>query len=252
MTARVLVTRPAEGSGELCAALAAHGMEPVPVPTVAIDRESTAGELDAMLATLDGADWLVLTSANGAAALAERLAADGRSVPRTTRVAAVGPATASALEEAGVHVDHVPERYLTVAIADGLGDVAGRRVVLARADAATPELREALLEAGAEVEEVVAYRTVEGPARSRDALHVALQRDLAGVTFTSSSTVRGLERLASPTDRQRARAIPAFCIGPVTAATARRTGFHVAAVAEEHTASGLADIVARHLVEGDR
>lgn len=253
MSDRILVTRPAEQAGELCAALRTHGFEPISVPTVAIDRASAAADLDAMLAGgLDHTDWLVVTSANGALALAERMAAGGRALPPEIRLAAVGPATAGALEDAGLRVDHVPDRYLTVAIAEGLGDVAGRRVVLARADAATPDLRNALLEAGADVTEVVAYRTVEGPAESRDALHVALQRDLRGVTFTSSSTVRGLMRLASPIDRQRARAIPALCIGPVTAGTAVRLGFDVTVVAEEHTTAGLAGAIARHLSEGDR
>lgn len=251
MSARILVTRPAEQAGELCAALRARGLDPVPVPTVSIDRASAAADLDAALAGgLEGAAWLVITSANGAVALAERMAA-GRTLPADMRLAAVGPATAGALAEAGLRVDHVPDRYLTVAIAEGLGDVAGCRVVLARADAATPHLREALVEAGAEVTEVVAYRTVEGPAESRDPLRGALHRDLHGISFTSSSTVRGLMRLAAPTDRHRARAIPAFCIGPVTAATARRRGFDVEAVAEEHTADGLADAIARHFREGD-
>jgi uroporphyrinogen-III synthase len=252
MSARILVTRPANQAQELCAALRSHGFDPVAVPTVAIDRASAASGLDAMLANLDGADWLVITSPNGAAALTERMAARERPLPAGMRLAAVGPATAGVLEEAGLRVDHVPDRYLTVAIAAGLGDVSGRHVILARADAATPDLRDALVEAGAEVTEVVAYRTIEGPAASRDALHVALNRELRGITFTSSSTVRGLMRLASPTDRHRARSIPALCIGPVTAETARRAGFDVEVVAEEHTADGLAGAVARHFSEGDR
>lgn len=248
---RILVTRPAEQAPELSARLVERRLKPVAVPTVAIDTDSTAAELDTMLSSLDGADWLVVTSANGATALAGRLAAAERRLPDTVRVAAVGPATAAALADRGIVVDHVPDEYLTVAIADGMGPVTGRRVLLARADAATPELREALVVRGARVEEVVAYRTIEGPAESRDALHVALHQDLSGIAFTSSSTVRGLLRLASPTDRPRARAIPAFCIGPVTAATARSFGFDVEAVAGDHTATGLAHAIAGHLENGD-
>ncbi len=253
MISRVLVTRPTGQAAELCRELQARGIEPVAVPTVAIDAAPAAPALDTMLDDgLDGADWLVITSANGAMALAERLALGHRRIPAATRLAAVGPATAGALASAGLRVDHVPARYLTVAIAEGLGDVAGRRVVLARADAATPELRDALVHAGADVTEVIAYRTVEGPPASRDALHAALHQDLAGMTFTSSSTVRGLLRLASPTGRQRARTIPAYCIGPVTAKTARRSGFDVEVVAPEHTAAGLATAIAIHLHQGDR
>jgi uroporphyrinogen III methyltransferase/synthase len=252
MSPTLLVTRPAAQAAERVARLRERGIGSVVVPTVTIDQSSSAADLDRMLTTLDGADWLVLTSANGAEALAARVAITGRGLPAGTRVAAVGPATAEALCAAGIGVDHVPADYLTVEIASGLGDVRDRRVVLARADAATPELREALLARGARVEEVVAYRTIEGPASSRDPLRAALHADMHGVTFTSSSTVRGLLRLASAVDRGRARSLPAFCIGPVTAATARRSGFDVAAVAANHTAAGLATSIADHFDRGDR
>lgn len=246
MTRRILVTRPEGQTSGLAGLLRDRGLTPVLVPTVAIDAGSSDDALDAMLAALDGADWLVVTSANGAAALAARLDAMKARLPEGLRVAAVGPATAGVLRQRNITVDHVPGAYRTVAIAAGLGDVHGLRIVLARADAATLALRHALLERGARVEEVVAYLTVEGPASSRDPLHAALHADLDGLAFTSSSTVRGLVRLASPLDRGRARAVPAFCIGPVTAETAGQLGFNVVAVADDHTALGLADAIAAH------
>ena len=252
MSPRILVTRPSGQADELRRHLAQRSIEATSVPTVAIDLASAAEGLDAALTDLAGADWLVLTSANGAEALVARLAVNGAHLPEATRIAAVGPATAEVLVAAGIRVDHVPDDYLTVAIAGGLGEVAGRRVVLARADAATPELHAALVTQGAIVEEVVAYRTVEGPASSRDPLRVALQQDLDGIAFTSGSTVRGLTRLGSPLDRSRARALPAFCIGPVTAAEARQTGFDVAAIAVMHTAAGLADAIVTHFAREDR
>lgn len=247
MTPRILVTRPAAQAGQLARLLEQRGLEAVAIPTVAVDSRSTAADLDAMLEGLPDADWLVITSANGAHALAARLSATHRRLPQGLRVAAVGPATALALHAVGIEVGQVPERYLTVAIADRLGDIRGRRVVLARADAATSGLRDALRDRGATVEEVVAYRTTEGPAGSRDLLHAALQQDLGGIAFTSGSGVRGLTRLTAHVDRARARALPAFCIGPVTAEAARRAGFDIAAVAAVHTAPGLADAIATHL-----
>jgi uroporphyrinogen III methyltransferase/synthase len=252
MSRRILVTRPSGQADDLGDHLRERGMTPISVPTVAIDASSATDDIDHMLTTLDGADWLVITSSNGADALRDRLRATRRILPTGMRVAAVGPATAEALTHAGVRVNHVPDAYLTVAIAEGLGDVEGRRVVLARADAATPELHNALTERGAVVEEVVAYRTVEGPASSRDPLREALHGELAGIAFTSSSTVRGLLRLASPIDRGRARVVPAFCIGPVTAATARQLGFDITAVAAEHTAAGLAHAISTHFAREDR
>ena len=242
----LLVTRPAPQAAELVSLLAERGIDAISVPTVEIAPAPPGGALDDAIRSLDGAAWLVITSVNGAAALLERLVALGRSVPKGVRLAAVGPATAGALRSGGLHVDHVPSRYRTVAIAEGLGEVAGKRVVLARADAATRDLRDALLERGALVEEVVAYRTVEGPAGSRDSIHAALAQPLDGVTFTSGSTVRGLHALLSPPEALRATALPAYCIGPVTARVARRAGFAVPVIAGQHTVAALAEAIHRH------
>lgn len=252
MTVTLLVTRPDSQAAELVAQLTERGIGSRTVPTVAIDADAARMGLDRALDRLPGADWLVLTSANGADAVVDCMRSAGRRVPEGTRVAAIGPATARVLEAAGITVDHVPVRYLTAEIAAGLGTVSGRRIVLARADAATPALRDALLAQGALVEEAVAYRTIEGPTDSRDALNAALHDRLDGITFTSSSTVRGLVELASPMNRGRARSLPSFCIGPITAQTARRAGFDVAAIADEHTAAGLADAVASYFARAAR
>ncbi|HYM53468.1 MAG TPA: uroporphyrinogen-III synthase [Candidatus Dormibacteraeota bacterium] len=243
----LLVTRPASQAAELVALLAERGIDAISVPTVAIAPPAPGGPLDDAIRSIDSAAWLVITSVNGAAALVERLRALDRSLPASLRLAAVGPATAEALRAGGLRVDHLPSQFRTVAIAEGLGDVVGRRVVLARADAATRDLRDALLERGALVEEVVAYRTVEGPAESRDRLRVALAQPLDGVTFTSGSTVRGLHALLSPPEALRATALPAYCIGPVTERVARRAGFAVPVVAARHTAAALAEAIHSHL-----
>lgn len=227
--------------------LAARGIDAISVPTVEIAPAAAGGALDDAIRSLDGAAWLVITSVNGAAALCARLAALGQDLPGSVRVAAVGPATADALRQCGLRVDHMPARYRTVAIAEGLGEVSGRRVVLARADAATPDLAEALRQRGALVEEVVAYRTVEGPATSRERIGGVLAHGLDGVIFTSGSTVRGLLAILSPADRLRATALPAYCIGPVTARVARRAGFAVPVVATTHTTRALADAIRAHL-----
>jgi uroporphyrinogen-III synthase len=246
---RLLVTRPRHQAAPLVEALAQHGIDAVNVPTVTTLPAAAHGGLDETLRSLAGTCWLVITSVNGASALLERLAALRLALPAETRLAAVGPATAAALRAGGLRVDHVPSQYRTVAIAAGLGDVDGRRVVLARADAATPELARALQARGALVHEVVAYRTVEGPPASRGRLHAALRTGVDGVTFTSGSTVRGLLRLATDDERRQLAALPAYCIGPVTAVAAREAGFSVPVVAAEHTATALASAIAAHLAK---
>ena len=243
---RLLVTRPDGQHDVLAEQLAQAGIGVVSVPTVSLEPPTDA-DVARLASLIPTADWVVLTSANGVPALVAALG--GAPLPAGARLAAVGPATAQALERSGLQVAAVPPRYLTLAIADALGDVAGRRVVLARADAATPDLSGALLARGATVSEVTAYRTVEGPVASRDPMRLALEDRLDGILFTSGSTVRGLLKLVASHERQRVTRLPAFCIGPVTAAAAHHRGFAVAAVADEHTAGGLARATIQHFHE---
>ncbi len=238
---RVLVTRPPRQATVLADALAAAGLEPICVPTVEIERASDP-KLERALAEIERFAWLVVTSANAVSALVGRIAAQS-----PTRVAAIGPATAAALTRAGIRVDHVPNTFLGSAIAGGLGELTGRQVLLARTDAAEPELREELERRGAEVSEVVAYHTLIGPRASRAPLESALEAGLDLITFASASAVRGLQALLDRPHITWARQIPAACIGPVTAAQARASDFTVQVVASEHTATGLARAIVDQL-----
>lgn len=242
---RILVTRPRAQAGELVRLLRERGVESVAVPTVQIEA-APSEPLDRALSALADGDWLVVTSVNGAEVVGRRVASGSASLHRSVRIAAVGPATAGRLARYGLRAARVPERYLTAEIADCLADAAGHTVLLARTDAATAELREALERRSARVVEALAYRTVVAPEASRSPLNDAVRDGLDGIAFTSASTVRGLVELLAPADLRRAQSLPSFCIGPVTAATARSHGLRVAAVAEEHTAHGLATAIATH------
>ncbi len=245
---RILVTRPRRQSRRMCARLIRLGAQPVVVPTIAVAGPRAGGPLDTALREIDRFDWVVVTSANGARALASRARAlgvdlAGRARPRW---AATGPYTARGLKRAGVPDIVTPSRYLTQAIADALGDVAGARVLLPRTDAAGPGLRRALTALGAIVDEVTAYRTVEAPRRSRaEACRLIGSRGVDTVLFTSASTVRGLVALLGE-ERRGLRAMVIGCIGPVTAAAVTQEGFEPAFVAGEHTADGLIAALVAH------
>jgi uroporphyrinogen-III synthase len=194
---------------------------------------------------LQGYDWVVVTSSTGVHRLLERAGSPNRRV----RWAAVGPRTAAALAERGLTVSAVPETSRgadiagAIAAVDPLPDL---RVLLARADAAAPDLPRRLREGGALVQELDVYRTVEAPEASRGPLDLALaDHALAAVTFASGSAVRGLRRLAA----RDVRWLPAVTIGPATSEVARWEGFRVAAEAETPSVEGLVEAV-RVALEG--
>lgn len=236
---RILVTRAEGQASDFLGALAEAGLAAVHVPSIAIEPVASGGDLDRAARCLDRYDWVVVTSVNGAHAILS--AAERVLTPLgAPRWAAIGVATRRVLEDAGFEVDLQPSRASGTAIAEELPVGPGSRVLLLRADLADGDLPMALRARGAEVDDVIAYRTVEAPVTSRAPLREAMEAGpLEAVVFTSGSTVRGLLALASA-DVLDVTSIPAICIGPETAAAARRAGFHVLAEAPMRDAVTLA------------
>ncbi len=247
---RVIVTRARAQASELSEQLRALGAEPIELPAIRIaPPEDEYRALDAALAQVARYDWIVFTSVNGVEHVCERLAATGRDAGALAgaRVAAIGSATAGALVERGVSPDLVPERYVAESLLDALTEsaVAGKRFLLPRADIARAALREGLEAAGALVDEVHAYRTVQGQPEP-EALR-ALDEGADYVTFTSSSTVRNfVAQIDAATLKQLLEQARVAAIGPITARTARAAGLRVDIVAAEYTIPGLVAAIREH------
>ncbi|HEX8731149.1 MAG TPA: uroporphyrinogen-III synthase [Ktedonobacterales bacterium] len=241
---RIAITRPREQAAVLAARLEALGASVTLLPAIRIASLDDPAPLDAAISQLSGYDWLIFTSVNGVHAFAERLAATGRTWADRglARVAAIGPATARALAEAGVQVDLTPDEYVAEGILEGLGVVAGQRMLLARADIARRSLADGLRLRGAEVDEVAAYRTIPQPVAPDLLRRILDDERVDAITFTSSSTVRGVigGLMASGRDpREALRGVALAAIGPITAATLREHGLEPALVATEYTIPGL-------------
>ena len=251
----IAITRSPEQAPELAITLESLGARVTVLSAIAIRPVEDTSELDAALTTLAEYDWIALTSANGVHAVAERLKALGIDwdTRRRARIAVIGPATARALEECGVTPDLVPERYVAESILDGLANVAGQRILLLRADIARRTLAEELLLRGAEVNEVAAYRTELLPVDRATLEDMFLRDAVDAITFTSSSTVRGLVTSLRSAQMEPTRTLSgtAICaIGPITATTLRDYGLEPIIVAEDYTIPGLVDALCRHFAAG--
>ncbi|MDQ4129402.1 MAG: uroporphyrinogen-III C-methyltransferase, partial [Actinomycetota bacterium] len=162
---RVVVTRARAQAGELSRELEVLGAEVHEFPTIEIRPPEDFGQLDAAIHDLDSFDWLIFTSVNGVEAFIERLSHHGldlRAVPRQAKIAAIGPATAQRVREAGLRVEIVPEEYRAEALIEAVSgaSLAGRRVLIPRAKVAREVLPERLRKAGAEVVVPPAYESV--------------------------------------------------------------------------------------------
>lgn len=244
---RVLVTRAAAQAPSLVAALGRVGIDAVSVPAIEIDSGVAGGPLDTALAQASAGTWVVPGSSNGAAtvmAAVDRVGLDRGSL----RWAAVGPVSADVLHANGVPDVFVPSTATGLALAAELPIHAGDGVLLPRTDAADSSLPEALRARGAQVEEVLAYRTIEAPPASRPLLAAALDDGpVDALLLTSGSTARGVLALSDEAGRERLRRTPVIAIGAPTAAAARALGFTSVHIAPQPAAPALAVFTAAAL-----
>jgi uroporphyrinogen III methyltransferase/synthase len=234
---RIVVTRARAQASGLAATLRGLGAEVVELPAIRIEPLLGSEEVKRAVASIDEYALICLTSPNGVRLLFEALreaGLDARALSGAT-VAAIGPGTARALARGGIAADIVPERFVAEALVEALGEVevAGKRVLVARAAEARDVIPEHLSERGAEVDVLALYETVrEEP--SAEAIEAAQEADY--VTFTSSSTVRNLTGALGDRFPREARIVS---IGPVTSEAARDAGLEVHIEAARHDIDGL-------------
>jgi uroporphyrinogen III methyltransferase/synthase len=241
----ILVTRARDQASALSARLRSFGAQVVEFPAIRIEPAEDYAALDAALGDANLYDWACFTSVNAVAAVDARLGAVGKTWAALDRakVAAIGPATARSLADLGVTVSYMPDEFLAEAVALGLPEAEGSRILLARADIADRRLVDGLTARGARVDQFIAYRTLPSD-EDAPALRSSLEAgEIDIVTFTSSSTVRNL-CLALGRDHVSLLSRSSIaCIGPVTAGTAREFGLSPTLEAAEHTIDGLVSAI---------
>ncbi len=242
---RFLITRPQQQSSEFEDRLVALGAETVCIPTIEIVAPQSWRELDAALRDLDEFDVLILTSSNGVEAFFERLEVAQQYIGllRQMFVVAVGPKTAAALKSQCITADLVPADHQAEGIVQALLErgVAGRKILYPRAEIARPLLVDSLRQAGAEVVDPVAYRTVL-PAGNAQRIRSCLEQGgLDAICFTSSSTFENLLAMIGEDLHSLQRDIRFFSIGPQTSATIRRHGFAVDLEPQQWTVAALVE-----------
>jgi uroporphyrinogen III methyltransferase/synthase len=244
---RIVVTRARSQAASLSDALAAAGAEVIEMPATRIEPADPEPLRNA-LARLSGYDWVIFTSQNAVRILWDTLRAESKDARAFAgvNIAAVGPATASALLDRGLAVDVAPDRFVAEALLDELrarGDMRGARVLYAAAEGARETLQDGLEKLGAVVNRIVSYRSVPDGAGADELRQRLLDGDADLVTFTAASAVAGF---VSAVGSDAARRVGAASIGPVTSDAARRAGLDVVVEATESTVAGLVDAIAAH------
>jgi uroporphyrinogen-III synthase len=272
---RILITRTRHQASDLAAQLEALGATTVTIPTIEIVPPASFAALDAALSCLRTYDWLLFTSANAVEAFHRRLTklkeGTQNRVPHPSqshregwgiramreplsstleqnpaepldqnspRIAAIGPATAQALQSIGLTVDLIPPHYIAESLAEALlPEAPGKSFLLVRAAEARDHLPETLTAAGATVTIAEAYRNQLPPDSipALQTLFASPEHYPDAITFTSASTARNLAALLEAASLTLPPNIALASIGPITSEALRDLGHEPTIEAAEPT-----------------
>jgi uroporphyrinogen III methyltransferase/synthase len=245
----IVITRPEKQADDLSVLLEREGAHVFHFPTIKIEPPGDWSSLDASLNTLDTYNWIIFTSANGVQYFFDRLFALGHDIRdlKGIKICCIGPATAKQVKNKGIKVDLVPEQYISEGILQSLAfvNMQGQKVLIPRAAQARDILPAGLKKMGAAVDVVAAYETFGSERKKEELLAELVDNHIDVITFTSSSTVTNFLQIMGG-EFSLPQQVKIACIGPVTAATARKAGLPVDIMQDEYTMEGLVQSLIRY------
>jgi uroporphyrinogen-III synthase len=195
----VLVTRPQQQAMPLCRLLEARGASAFRLPAVEIRPLANRRALASSLGAPADFDLIIFTSSN-----AVRFGATLLEQQRDLPLAAIGPATARALNQAGYRVAVQPADGFdseSLLMHPRLLSVVGRRVLLIKGLGGRDLLKNELTRRGAQVRVAEVYRRERANPSSAEIAAVEARfaaREIQLITATSVDIARNLLELATP------------------------------------------------------
>jgi uroporphyrinogen-III synthase len=196
----VLVTRPAAQNATLCDSIRANGGAALELPTIVIEPTT-------IQPIKEHYDWMIFTSTNAVLHGLPLIVRNDQ-----TRIAAIGKATARALEEHDVRVDAMP---LGLSNSEGLlahpafATVQSQSVLLVKGVGGREVLHDDLVQRGAQVQTADVYRRACPPRDAEVVSNIESHwDDIDIVTLTSIETLENLLVLLSDTGRALLRKTP--------------------------------------------
>jgi len=236
----VLVTRPERQAGPLCGLLEVEGATVIRLPALNIKPLSVGPDLLARIGPLDALDLVVFTSAN--AVHFGSFLVEGRGPTPPPALAAIGPATARAMQQLGL-VAITPtegfdsERLLELPI---LASPLGRRILIVKGSQGRELLQDRLIAGGAQV---VVAEVYERARAVYDEAELSVLRALSGsgidvVTATSVDVAVALLDIVTPPLREQLERVHWLVPSARVAAAMRARGLSApliqATSAEDH------------------
>lgn len=230
----VLVTRPERQAEPLCKLLEQHGVQAVNLPLLDIRPLPLVNDRLLLFKESAKVDWLIFVSANAVNFALTAVGGGMLDYCRSIRIAAVGQATAKALNAFGLIVNAVPEQGFNsealMAMAE-FQQVQGQRIVCVRGVGGRELLAETLRSRGAQVDYLEVYQRVPSTVDPM-AFKALIEKNAPDVITVSSGEALStlIEKLETESLRTLLLAIPLVVISDRLRLLAMALGFKRIAV----------------------
>ena len=243
---KMLVTRPKDRSSALASKLRKLGAEVVEIPAIKTVEIDINENIQSVYANIRDYNYILFTSPFGVKVFLGQLRKLNIDIRRIgdARIGAIGSATKTALNEAGLMVDIIPKVYSAKELGKYVAEVCtdADKILIPRAEIGSPDLIEELNKCGAAITNLAIYRTIknhnENDIYEKLLAEKAIMADNCYVLFTSASTVEGFVDMAGKKDYNKVKAI---CIGEQTKAAADKYNMKTY-VSEEATIDSMVEL----------
>ncbi len=238
----VVITRPENVSVSMQKQIEKLGLLTYFYPSISFAKSKLTKKSYTILSAIDSFEWLVFTSQNGVRFFV--MALDELGIPlsrlKNKKIAVVGKKTAEAVRKYHLKVDFIPSKFTTAALANELENIEGKKILMARANLATPLLTEILKKKGAIITDIPIYKTSFIENDNPEFENLLKNQQIYCITFTSPSTVKGfLNNIINSSLRNEVFSLPVLSIGPVTTKALEENGFQKIYTADIFTINGM-------------
>ncbi len=248
----IAITRSKEDSREFIELAVREKVIPLPIPTIELvsKGDKIVDEFLADIKDFDP-DYSVFMSSKAVKLLFDVAKNDAKHQQlqlaiANTIVVAVGPKTKAALEEQGIRVSYMPDRYSSVGVGETFTklNAEGKKVIVPRSGASTEFLAKLLQKIGLVVKENYLYdvQAYSDTAQWQEFKDSFSKNKVDGIVFTSASSVRGFFEIMSHDYEQQdllknLQKTQIVAIGPFTAEELKKFNAEPK-VADVHTVPG--------------
>lgn len=192
---KVLVTRPADQAGHFIDMINSSNGMAINLPTIDIAASPLNDQQKNKLRNLSDVNIVIFVSVNAVNYALKALESMELTFPENLIVAAVGPSTASALQQNNVQVDIVPENDFSsegLLATPELDEIAGEKILIFKGQYGRELLSAELEERYAEVDSLECYQRVIPDVDTKPIVELLKTRSIDAVTATSVSSISNL------------------------------------------------------------